>query len=135
MSATALTRVLFIVAAAYDGILGAVFLCAPNWPFQHFGITLPNHPGYVQFPGALLMIFAAMFVTVARDPARFRHLIPFGILLKVSYCGLAFWYWFAAGIPGMWKTFAIVDLITALLFAWAFVGIGPASIQTADKAS
>jgi hypothetical protein len=135
MSVTTLTRVLFIVAAVYDGILGALFLFAPTWPFRMFGITEPNHPGYVQFPGALLMIFAAMFTTIARDPARYRHLIPFGILLKFSYCGLAFWYWIAAGIPGMWKTFAILDLITGLLFAWSFVAIGPASIRTVDKAS
>jgi hypothetical protein len=44
--------------------------------------TEPNHPAYVQFPAALLIIFVLMFVTIARDPARFRHLIPFGVLLK-----------------------------------------------------
>ena len=126
MSPTAAIRMLFLVGAVYDALLGAVFLFAPTWPFRLFGVTEPNHPAYVQFPAALLIIFAAMFLTVAGDPARFRHLIPFGILLKVAYCSLAFGYWITAGIPGMWKTFAVLDLIMGLLFAWSFLALRPA---------
>jgi hypothetical protein len=111
------------LAALYDGVLGAVFLLAPTWPFRVTGVTEPNHLAYVQFPGALLIIFALMFLTVARNPARFRHMIPFGILLKVAYCGLAFGYWFSAGIPGMWKIFAVVDLAMGVLFVWAYVAL------------
>jgi hypothetical protein len=125
VSATTLVRVLFAAAAAYDGVLGVVFLVAPTWPFRLNGVTEPNHPAYVQFPAALLIIFALMFLTVARDPVRFRHLIPFGVLMKVSYCGLAFGYWFTAGIPGMWKIFAVADLVMGALFVWAFVAVKP----------
>jgi len=125
MSAAALTRILFVLAAIYDGLVGALFLFAPTWPFRLGGVTEPNHPAYVQFPGALLMIFAAMFLTIASDPSRFRHMIPFGILLKVAYCGLASWYWTTAGIPGMWKAFAIADLVMGLLFAWCFLAVRP----------
>jgi hypothetical protein len=127
MTATTLTRALFALAAVYDGALGAVFLFAPTWPFRLHGVAEPNHPAYVQFPAALLLIFALMFLTVARDPARFRHLIPFGILLKAAYCGLAFGYWFTSGIPGMWKTFAVADLVFGLLFVWAFFALRPAT--------
>ena len=125
MSTTALIRALFFVAALYDGVLGGVFLVAPTWPFHLFGVAEPNHRAYVQFPAALLLIFALMFLEVARDPSRSRHLIPYGILLKVAYCGLVFGYWFTAGIPGMWKGFAIADLVMGLLFAWAFLALAP----------
>ena len=54
--------VLFIVAAIYDGLLGAVFLFGSGVLFQWFGVTPPNHAGYVQFPAALLIVFAVMFV-------------------------------------------------------------------------
>lgn len=112
--------VLFIVAAIYDGLLGAAFLFASGALFQRCGVTPPNHPGYVHFPAALLLVFAAMFVAIAIHPVRNRNLIPYGVLLKVSYCGVVMFHWFTAGIPGMWKPFCIADLVFLILFAWAW---------------
>jgi hypothetical protein len=129
MNATALTHVLFLVAALYDGLLGVVFLIAPLRPFHLYGVPEPNHRAFVQFPAALLLIFALMFLAIARAPSQSRHLIPYGILLKVAYCGLAFGYWFAEGIPGMWKAFAIIDLVMGLLFVWAFLALKPVSTR------
>jgi hypothetical protein len=134
MRAQELTRWLFAVAAIYDGLLGAMFVLAPLWPFYATGTTEPNHPAYVQFPGALLIIFALMFVTIARDPARFRHLIPFGVLLKVAYCALAFGYWIRQGIPDMWKPLAIIDLVMGLLFLWAYAAVRPAMPASREQA-
>ncbi len=113
-------RPLFAIAALYDGILGVVFLLAPGLPFRTFSVTPPNHMGYVQFPAALLLVFGLMFLAVARDPVRSRNLIPYGVLLKVAYCGVAGWYWAAGGMPGMWKPFVVVDAVMGILFVWAF---------------
>jgi hypothetical protein len=111
---------LFAVAALYDGVLGLAFLFAPGWPFATFGVTPPNHMGYVQFPAALLLIFGLMFLAIARDPLANRNLIPYGILLKLAYSGVVLAYWLGRGIPGMWKPFAVVDLAMAALFLWAW---------------
>ena len=111
---------LFLVAALYDGALGLVFLFVPGLVYQWGNVTPPNHWAYVQFPACLLIIFALMFVAIARDPIRNRNLIIYGILLKLSYCGIAFWYWFTAGIPGLWKPFAVIDLVMAVLFLWSY---------------
>lgn len=108
--------VMFWFAAAYDGILGLAFLTAHNALFQWFNVTPPNHPGYVEFPGALLVVFGIMFAAVARNPEANRNLIPYGMLLKVSYCGVAFWHWLREGIPGMWKPWAVADLVFLVLF-------------------
>jgi hypothetical protein len=116
---------LFAVAALYDGALGLIALFAGVQLFQWFGVTPPNHWGYVQFPGALLVVFAIMFVAIATNPAKNRGLIPYGMLLKVSYCGVVFFHWFTAGLPNMWKPFAICDAIFFVLFAWAFVQLRP----------
>lgn len=116
--------VLFFIAALYDGLLGLAFLLTPGVVFQWFGVTPPNHPGYAQFPAALLVVFALMFLAVARNPLANRNLIPYGILLKVSYCGVIFFHWFTGGIPGMWKPFAICDLVFLVLFVWAYRSIG-----------
>jgi hypothetical protein len=111
---------LFIVAALYDGLLGALFLFASGALFQWMGVTPPNHPGYVHFPAALLVVFAAMFAAIAAKPVRNRNLIPYGILLKVSYCGVVMFHWFTAGVPFMWKPFCIADLGFLVAFAWAW---------------
>jgi hypothetical protein len=116
---------LFAVAALYDGALGLIALFAGVQLFQWFGVTPPNHWGYVQFPGALLVVFAIMFVAIATNPVRNRSLIPYGMLLKVSYCGVVFFHWSTAGLPNMWKPFAIFDAIFFVLFAWAFVQLRP----------
>jgi hypothetical protein len=127
MRATRPIQALFLVAALYDGALGAIFLIAPGLVFQWANVTPPNHFAYVQFPAALLIIFGLMFAAIARDPAGNRNLIVYGILLKLSYFGIAFWYWFTAGIPGLWKPFAVIDLVMAGLFVWSYQALGAGS--------
>ena len=115
--------VLFVLAALYDGVLGLAFLVWPEAVFTLFGVTPPNHFGYVQFPAAILILFARMFWAIAQDAEGNRNLIPYGILLKVSYCGVVFAYWFSTGIPTMWKPFAIADLVFMALFGWAYLAL------------
>jgi hypothetical protein len=124
MKATQPTQALFLIAALYDGALGAIFLIAPGLVFKWANVTPPNHWAYVQFPAALLIIFGLMFAAIARNPAGNRNLIVYGLLLKVSYCGIASWYWFTAGIPGLWKPFAVIDLVMGVLFVWSYRALG-----------
>jgi len=116
--------ILFVVSAIYDGVLGAAFLVAGGALFQWLGVTPPNHLGYVHFPAALLIVFALMFIAVAVNPIRNRNLIPYGILLKVSYCGVILFHWIDAGLPMMWKPFCIADFLFLILFAWAWISLG-----------
>ncbi len=115
---------LFAIAAAYDGLLGLLGLFGTDWFFRTVGVTPPNHPGYVQFPAALLVVFALMFLAVARNPAKNRDLIPYGMLLKVSYAGVVIYYWLTAGLPWVWKPFAVADIVFFALFAWAYTRLG-----------
>jgi hypothetical protein len=123
---------LFYFAAAYDGILGLVFLLAPDQAFEMGGVTPPLHMGYVHFPAALLIIFALMFTAIARNPGGNRNLIAYGVLLKVAYCGVVGWHWLSAGIPFMWKPFVVADIIMAALFVWAQMRLSGARSQAAD---
>lgn len=114
-------RALFAIVGLYDLVLGLAFLFAPAAIYDRMGVPPPNHWGYVQFPAALLIVFALMFFAVARAPAANRNLIPYGVLLKASYCGIVFYHHFAAGgIPTVWLTFAMLDLLggAAMLAAW-----------------
>lgn len=126
---------LFLLAAMYDGALGLAFLVAQGTIFRWFNVTPPNHPGYVQFPAALLIVFAIMFAAIARNPEGSRNLIPYGMLLKVSYCGVAFWHWSQGGIPNMWRPWAIADLVLLMLFCVAYWQLGKEARQKAARAS
>lgn len=116
---------LFVIAALYDAFLGAMFVIVPAFPFNLFGVAPPYHMGFVQFPGALLLIFGLMFVNIARNPVANRSLIVYGILLKVAYSGVSGWYWLSSDISGMWKPFCVIDLIMAVLFLWAYSAVAP----------
>ncbi len=126
-------RGLFVLAALYDGVLGIAFLFTPTWVYETFDVTPPNHWGYIRFPAALLIVFAVMFAAIVRNPIRNRGLILYGIALKVSYCAVAISYWAMTDIPGMWKPFAIIDLLMAALFVWAYAAIGPAQRAPQEK--
>jgi len=123
------SRILFGLAAAYDAALGILFLVAASWAYTTYEVTPPNHWGYVQFPAALLLVFAVMFVAIARDPEGNRGLILYGIGLKVSYCAVAFGHWFSSGIPWIWKPFAIADVVMLALFVWAYAALGASARQ------
>ena len=118
-----LVTALFMAAALYEGLLGVAFLFGSGAVFQWFGVTPPNHMGYVQFPAALLVVFAIMFAVIAANPAGNRNLIPYGILLKASYCGVVSFHWLTTGIPGMWKPFCLFDFCFLLAFAWAWAAL------------
>jgi len=127
MKSMAPIRFFFVVAGLYDGLLGLAFLLAGPAIFDHFGVERPNHPGYVQFPALLLMIFAWMFFAVAFRPRANRNLILYGILLKLSYSGTVIYHWVSGGVPGLWKPFVFIDLAFVILFAWAYAAIKPAA--------
>lgn len=114
---------LFVIAALYDGFLGFAFLFSADAVFQAFEVTPPNHFGYVHFPAALLLVFALMFAAIAANPQRNRNLIPFGILLKVSYCSVTGFHWLTSGISYMWKPFIFYDLVFLGLFVWAYASL------------
>ena len=117
MKNTKVISLLFVIAALYDILLGLVFLFAGSYIFEYLKITPPNHMGYVQFPAALLVIFAILFTVIAVNPIKNKNLIPYGILLKISYCSIAFFHWLTNDIPYIWKPFAVVDLLFLLAFA------------------
>jgi hypothetical protein len=114
----------FATSAVYDGVVAVVFLLFGAAIYDAVGIERPNHPGYLQFPALLVMVFATMYWRIASDPARFRDLMPYGIGLKVSYCAVVFYHWINGAIPALWIPFAWLDLVFVILFvqAWRKTG-------------
>ncbi len=124
MNGTRPYSILFYVSALYDGVLGVAFIVAAPELFARLSVPPLAHYGYIHFAAALLIVFALMFVAIARAPIANRYLIPYGMLLKVSYCSVVFYHWSTGGITDIWKPFAFADLAFLALFAWAYVGLG-----------
>ena len=115
-----LVRMLFAVAGCYDFLIGVAFLfCGPQI-FDAAGVPHPNHWGYLEFGALLLIVFGIMFFDVARDPVANRKLMPYGMLLKLSYTGLVGYYWITTDCPFLFKPFAIVDAVMFVLFLCAY---------------
>ena len=117
MKTVVLARSVLLATAVYDGVLGGVFLAAPQQALAWVDVPPINHVGYLQFPGALLLIFALMFAQAALRPARHRNLIGYGLLLKLAYIGVAGGHWVIDGadLPLIWKPFVIADVVFAVL--------------------
>jgi hypothetical protein len=120
-------RILYSVAAAYDGLLGLVFIVAGPQVFQLAGITPPNHWGYVHFAAGVLVVFGYMFLRIALRPVEERNLVLYGIFLKICYVATVGWHWYHGGVPAMWKYFAGADVVFALLFFWSMVNLEAAA--------
>jgi hypothetical protein len=118
-------NVLFYITAFYDGLLGVYFLFFSMSVYDAFGVTRPNHTGYVQFPALLLIIFGFMFLRIAREPSRYRELMWYGMGLKAAYSGVVLFHlWFGEGMPSMWVPFAVIDVAFLILMflAWKVSG-------------
>ncbi len=113
-------RALFAIAGFYDAIIGLAFLVAGPQIFEAAGVPSPEHWGYIQFGALLLVIFGAMFFAVAHDPVGNRNLMPYGMLLKLAYCGVAGSYWLTSGCPFLFKPFVVIDAIMFVLFLLAY---------------
>ena len=115
---------LFWLAAAYDGLLGFAFLFAGGRVYDAIGVTPPNHWGYIQFPAALLIVFAVMFARIAARPGERRELVLYAIGLKIAYVGVTLYHAVAASIPDVWLYFTVADAAFLIAFVWAYVAAG-----------
>jgi len=113
-------RLLFAVAGLYDFLIGLAFLLAGPQLFEAAGVPPPNHWGYAQFGSLMLIIFGMMFFAIAYDPVANRNLMPYGMLLKLSYICLVAYYWVAGDCPMLFKPFAVIDAAMLLLFLPAY---------------
>jgi hypothetical protein len=121
---TGWVKVIFLISGVYDAILGVIFLLVGNQIYDLFGVTRPNHIGYIQFPALLLIVFGIMFLRIAADPVRFRELIWYGVALKIAFAGVVFYHLLTHGIPSMWVPFAIADIIFFILFVVCWTAVG-----------
>lgn len=104
-------RQFFLFAAIYDGLLGLVFFLFYPRIYTLFGITPPNHPGYVQLPALFIAIMGLADYYVYRDMIRNRDLVKIRILMKLAYSLSCFYHFFFGSLPSLWVNIAVFNVV------------------------
>ena len=104
-------RKFFLFAAIYDGLLGLVFFLFYPRIYAGFGITLPNHPGYVQLPALFIAIMGLADYYVYRDMVRNRDIVKIRILMKLAYSLSCFYHYFFGSLPTLWVNIAVFNFV------------------------
>lgn len=107
-------RPFLFVCALYDVVLGAIFLIAYKPVFEKFGVALPNHPAYLQFGAAYVIIMGIGFWLAGRAPERNRDILKLCLLTKIAYFMIVFGYQIRGMMPGMWVPMAWCDVAMAI---------------------
>jgi hypothetical protein len=82
-----------------------------------------THPEYFYGFLGVIVAFQLVFLTIARDPARLRPIMPACVVEKLSF-GIAGWALFHAHRIGADVVFfASIDLVLAVLFATAWIRV------------
>ena len=116
-------KMVFLVGALYDLILGAVFALFFKTVYALFGTELPNHAGYIQLAAAYIFIFGIGFYFVYRDPHRNRAIIALGILMKLAFCVVVFGHLLVDTIPSFYIPVAVLDVVFLALFLAAYKAV------------
>lgn len=121
-------RNLFRIAAVYDVLLGIVFTFFPARAFEALGIgnKLPAFGGYVALLGAFVLVIGVAYYLISRGDLRQNlDLIFVGVLYKLAYSAIAFYYWFAGNLPHLifGALFGVADGVFFVLMAECWLSL------------
>jgi len=117
-------RILFLIAALYDFILGFVFFAFLRFFFEEiFKITYPLYPAFFQAAAAFVFVMGVGFYFVYRNMYRNIDIVKVGICFKLVYSGLAFYHVFFKGMPWIFSVFGFLDLIFIVFFVFFLLAV------------
>ena len=108
-------RLIFAGAGIYGLIVLLPMFFAARWLFPP-----PNRPeDYYGFLGAAT-VMQLVYLTIARDPDRFRPLMPLGALSKGLFFFTILALWLTGMTTGSAMAFAMIDGLIGLAFLYAW---------------
>lgn len=109
-------RWIFGVAGGYG-----LMVLPPLFFVEPWLVPAPSRPeDYYGFLGAA-SVMQLVYLAIARDPARFRPLMPIGVLAKLSFFATVLILWSMGRTAAPALAFGTVDLLLGLGFAWAWL--------------
>lgn len=109
---------------AIAGIYGIIALVPQYFFEKQIGIDSPppiTHPEYFYGFIGVALAFQVVFLIIARDPVRFRAIMPAAVLEKVAFVIPTFYLYFNGLAPWQITAGAAIDLVLAAFFTIAFV--------------
>ena len=119
---------LFLVVAVYDLILGLIFMFFSKSVFNFLEITdkLPEFSGYLTLIGGYVFVLGLAYYLIYRgDLHKNVDLILIGLLYKLVYCAITFYYFIVGDIPHILflALFGIIDLVMFILMTECYLTV------------
>ncbi len=112
-------RNLFLIAALYDFILVFVLFAFMSFFLEDiFKLPPPLYPAFFQAAAAFVFVMGVGFYFVYRNMYRNIDIVKLGIIFKLFYTGLAFYYVFFGGMPWIFSVFGFLDLVFIVFFVF-----------------
>ena len=117
-------RILFLIAALYDFILGFIFFAFLRFFFEDlFKIPYPLYPAFFQAAAAFVFVMGVGFYFVYRNMYQNIDIVKVGIAFKLVYTGLAFYHVSFKGMPWIFSVFGFLDLIFIVFFIFFLLAV------------
>ncbi len=108
----------FLIAALYDSILGALFFLFYRPIYAVFGIPLPDNTSYIHLSAGYVFVQGVGYWFVFRDLLGNLGIVKVGIIYKAIYIAVAVYYLSIGQLPhAIFAWFALFDVVFLLLFA------------------
>jgi hypothetical protein len=110
-------RAVFLVAALYDGALGALFFLFHPAIYGALGIPSPGNASYIHLTAGFVFVQGVGYWFVWRDMLRNVDIVKMGVVYKALYVAVAGYYLAVGDLPGaVFAWFAVADLVFLALF-------------------
>jgi hypothetical protein len=110
-------KVMFLIAAWYDLILGALFFFFIGMIHSFLNIPVPETPVYYQAAAAFVFVQGIGYYFVYLRMERNIDIVKLGIVYKAIYATLASYYWIVGLLPHpVYGVFGLLDVIFLALF-------------------
>ncbi|MFX0067257.1 MAG: hypothetical protein ACFFC7_34430 [Candidatus Hermodarchaeota archaeon] len=117
-------RILFLIAALYDFILGFIFFAFLRFFFEDiFKLPFPLYPAFFQAAAAFVFVMGIGFYFVYRNIYQNIDIVKVGICFKLVYTGLAFYHVFFKGMPWIFSVFGFLDLVFVVFFIFFLLAV------------
>ncbi|HYQ58702.1 MAG TPA: hypothetical protein VEP89_15285 [Draconibacterium sp.] len=110
-------KTVFLIAAAYDLILGVSFFVLYQNVYTMFNIPLPETEAYLQLNAAFVFAQGILYWFVYRNIKRNVDIVKVAIVYKLAYAWVALYNWGIGELPhAVFAVFGLIDVAFIALF-------------------